>query len=84
MTESYEINALRTRSQEGTITPQGEAWLIGYETGQTHAIYVDAYGGDMDSEPESAPGRIAEDDATLYVAGYMQGVEDWKNEQHED
>lgn len=84
MNESYTYEALSKSSAEGTITPEGEAWLIGYGHGQTHANYVDAYGGDMDSEPESTPGYIPEENATLYVAGYMQGIVDWQQEQHED
>jgi hypothetical protein len=86
MTESFEINALRKRSEAGTITPAGTAWLIGYEHGGNHANYVDAYGGERMDEPseDRRPGTVPEEDFAFYAAGWMQGVEDWEREQRDE
>lgn len=56
------------------------------ETGQSrgwdHANYVDAYGGDMDQEPE-VPARFGSV-ATYFTAGFAEGVERFQNGQSAD
>lgn len=60
------------------------ATLAGAEAGYAHAVYVDAYGGDL-AAPSDVPGQF-ESAATFYTAGWGQGVQrlaDERDDEHE-
>jgi hypothetical protein len=50
-----------------------DATDIGFDHGLSHAAYVDAYGGDITTEPEVPPGFG--ELATYYLAGYADGID---------
>jgi hypothetical protein len=63
---------------------RSEAYEAGKDLGWKHAAYVDAYGGDKDSGPESVPGYIHQDQESEYRDGWEQGVEDFEEDDSED
>ena len=47
----------------------------GYAGGKVHAIFVDAYGGEMDEPPDQ--GEMTDTQYSYYLSGWEQGVYDF-------
>lgn len=59
---------------------RSEAYEIGKSRGWDHANFVEAYGGDKDSGPESIPGYIQPDQESDFLDGWEQGVENFEED----
>lgn len=61
MTTSYNVNTLEQQENDGTISPEGLAWLMGYQEQRTSDVHADAYmpGGADANDMEPVPDKFA-------------------------
>lgn len=82
MQTTYELSKLEEQSNAGTISPDGDAWLDGYNAGRTHAVHSDAYmsGGAEAGGILTAPDHYPADLVTYWNAGAQQAYDDFTGE----
>lgn len=80
--KARELEAAKEREELAVL--QVEATQVGHSAGYNHANYTEAYGGALKvAETVEVPERYVPV-ATFYVAAYLEGQEEYENEQYED
>jgi hypothetical protein len=84
--KDHAVHAAEVAERDRLYALGNEATEAGKSAGYNHASYVDAYGGEVASETAAyrrLPERYTEVD-TRYVAGFLEGAQDYEDEQYAD
>lgn len=80
MAESYTYENLSARDEDGTISVEGAAWLLGYERAVAHFGYGEAYGTQYGKGVDAPSILVKNELDTFFAAGVDQAKEDRENE----
>lgn len=74
MSTSFDPNTLESQDNDGTISPEGAAWLDGYDVQRTSDVHADAYtpGGVDGTELLTAPDETPAELVTYWNSGAQE------------